>query len=177
MASWRLSKMCRQSAVLLAMLCVAMLGSYSVSASDISSKDKFNYDALNELLEKTPPSPAAVGRGNRDDHDNYSGSTPPISQSEIDAFRAKLNQCYEVSFLAASSDAGRMYAELSVELAKDGAVIGIPNINAVGPGASSQLAVLARKAILECAPYDMLPKDKYGSWRDVTLRFSVAGMQ
>lgn len=124
-----------------------------------------------------PAMPERVGSGKNEDYENYSGPTPPITAREIDAFKTKLNECYDAGVLADDPKAYELFASLRFRLAIDGAVIGAPKIESTGPGRSDDLAVLARNAILQCAPYDTLPRDKYGSWKDVVATFSVNGMQ
>ena len=99
-----------------------------------------------------------------------------MTVSQIDALRQKINQCFDAGFLAGSQDADKLFAVTEFELAEDGSVVGIPTIGDTGPGASGQLAVLARKAVVQCSPYDKLPKDNYNAWKNVEAKFSVAGM-
>ena len=188
MAGWRHLEKNRQSAIFLALLCVVAHPALAQepagvpvdsSASDTVSGQKklFNPHMIEDLRKKMPATPQAAGTGENEDYDNYSGSTPPITASEIDAFRMKIGKCFDNGVLADDPQADKLYADLSFKLAKDGNVIGTPEIDRTGPGNSQLLAILARKSVLQCAPYDMLPRDKYGSWRDVMARFSVAGMQ
>ncbi|MGV8997097.1 MAG: hypothetical protein ACOH12_09150 [Parvibaculaceae bacterium] len=193
MKDWRHSTRRRQSAVLLAMLCVVMLSAgttlpvpdVSPTLNSVSGQKKISDPrALDALLNRVPAaptvsSPAGSGRSQYDydrSVDN-SGPTPPLTTTEIDMFRVKLNTCFDAAELAADPKAGTFYAVLRFQLAKNGTVIGTPEIEDTGPGKSEVLADMASEAILRCAPYNTMPKGKYNSWRDISVRFSVAGMQ
>lgn len=100
----------------------------------------------------------------------------PMTLSEIDAIRVKVQKCWNVGALAGSVDADKMFAKISVSLNEDGSIAGRPTIGELGGGASRLLAERAVQAIQACAPYDFLPADKYNSWRDVEMNFSLSGM-
>jgi hypothetical protein len=100
----------------------------------------------------------------------------PMTVSELDALRQKINQCFNTGALAGTVDADKMFADVSFSLNEDGSVAGQVSIDKTGPGSSRLLAEYARTAILKCAPYDKLPRDKFSSWRDVTATFTLSGM-
>ncbi|MGV8997098.1 MAG: hypothetical protein ACOH12_09155 [Parvibaculaceae bacterium] len=143
-------------------------------------KKAFNPNNIAALLNKMPDASSEQAEAQESDKDinveDQDDPTKPMTVSEIDALKQKINQCFDAGFLAGSQDADKLYAVIKFELAEDGSLIGIPSIDETGPGASGQLAVLARKAVVQCAPYDKLPKDNYGAWKDVEAKFSVAGM-
>ena len=143
-------------------------------------KKTFDPNNIAALLNKMPDAksePAEAQQSDKDINvDEQDDPTQPMTVSQIDALRQKINQCFDAGFLAGSQDADKLFAIIEFELAEDGSVVGIPTISDTGPGASGQLAVLARKAIVQCSPYDKLPKDNYNAWKDVEAKFSVAGM-
>tara|TARA_R110000868_G_scaffold65834_2_gene196542 strand:+ start:76 stop:915 length:840 start_codon:yes stop_codon:yes gene_type:complete len=143
-------------------------------------KPKFDPNDIAALLNKQPKTSSEPAEAQESDKDinveDQDDPTMPMTVSQIDALKQKINQCYDAGFLAGSQDADKLYAIIEFELAEDGSLKGVPSIGSTGPGASGQLAVLARKAIVQCAPYDKLPKDNYGAWKEIEAKFSVQGM-
>jgi len=143
-------------------------------------KPKFDPNDIAALLNKQPKTSSEPAEAQESDKDinveDQDDPTQPMTVSQIDALKQKINQCYDAGFLAGSQDAEKLYAIIEFELAEDGSVKGVPSIGSTGPGASGQLAVLARKAIVQCAPYDKLPNDNYGAWKSIEAKFSVQGM-
>lgn len=146
----------------------------------VKKKPAFDPTNIAALLNKMPDTASepdeATPTDEKADASETDNPDEPMSVSELDALRQKINQCFNAGFLAAAMDADKLYADISFELAEDGSVLGVPSIDGRGPGASDQLAVIARKAVVECSPYDKLPRDKYRTWKDVTARFTVSGM-
>ncbi|MES1990554.1 MAG: hypothetical protein V4441_06350 [Pseudomonadota bacterium] len=143
-------------------------------------KKTFDPNNIAALLNKMPDAKSEEAEAEVADKDinveDQDDPTQPMTVSQIDALRQKINQCFDAGFLAGSQDADKLYAVIKFELAEDGSVVGTPSIDEKGPGASDQLAILARKAVVQCSPYDKLPKDNYNAWKDVEAKFSVAGM-
>ena len=143
-------------------------------------KSKFDPNDIAALLNKQPKTSSEPAEAQESDKDinveDQDDPTQPMTASQLDALRQKINQCFDAGFLSGSQDADKLYADLSFELAEDGSLVGTPSIDGTGPGASAQLSVLARKAIVQCAPYDKLPRDSYQTWKDVTARFTLQGM-
>lgn len=146
----------------------------------VKKKPAFDPSNIAALLNKMPDTASQPDEAEKTDEKADASETDnpdaPMTVSELDALRQKINQCFNAGFLAAALDADKLFADISFELAEDGSLIGVPAIDKRGPGASDQLAVIARKAVVECSPYDKLPRDKYRTWKDVTARFTVAGM-
>jgi hypothetical protein len=146
----------------------------------VKKKPAFDPSNIAALLNKIPDKASQPDQAKSSDEKADAPETDdpdlPMTVSELDALRQKINQCFNAGFLAAAQDADKLYADISFELAEDGSVLGVPSIDGRGPGASDQLAVIARKAVVACSPYDKLPRDKYQTWKDVTARFTVAGM-
>jgi hypothetical protein len=143
-------------------------------------KKAFDPNALAALLNKLPDTAAQPDEAPETDKDAKSQETDDPTAEETadysDAVRQKVQRCWNAGNLAGTMDADKMYADLSFELAEDGTVVGTPSIDGTGPGNSRLLAEYARKAIVECAPYDKLPRDKWRHWKDFTAHFDLSGM-
>ncbi len=139
-----------------------------------SENRDFNADQIKELLDKRTPqrrvasasqlsATAALGAPR--------GDSATLSQSEIDAFRARLRQCWNVQGLPANQR--DLFVLINVSLNSDGTVSGHPQI--IGGKDSPYwrpLADSAMRALLSCQPYTMLRPEKYDLWKSMELKFT-----
>ncbi|MEM8750597.1 MAG: hypothetical protein AAGF28_09855 [Pseudomonadota bacterium] len=100
-----------------------------------------------------------------------------LAQSEIDAVRGRLEGCWSVGDLTGHPDAATMRARVTVNLNRDGTIDGRVKVKVSGTDRSTRatLSVRVRSAIIECAPYN-LPVDKYDTWSEMIVNFSLADM-
>ncbi|MEE9313391.1 MAG: hypothetical protein V3V02_01970 [Rhizobiaceae bacterium] len=100
-----------------------------------------------------------------------------LAQSEIDALRGRLEGCWSVGDLTGHPDADKMRARVTFKLTRSGEIDGRVKVKVSGTdrGTKSTLAVRVRAAVTECAPYE-LPQDKYETWSDVVVNFSLRDM-
>jgi colicin import membrane protein len=98
-----------------------------------------------------------------------------LTQSEMDALRGQIQQCWNVP--AGALEAENLKVSVQFKLDRGGALEGNPEIVAGGNGGSVERAAAesARRAILQCAPYD-LPGEKYEAWADVIVHFDPSDM-
>jgi outer membrane biosynthesis protein TonB len=93
-----------------------------------------------------------------------------LSQSEIDALRARLTQCWNPP---AGVDANtKIHVSLRVLLKPDGSLAQPPvvvegTVSPMGPA----LAESAQRALLVCQPFTMLRPEHYDQWKDLQLDF------
>ena len=98
-----------------------------------------------------------------------------LSQSEIDALRARLTQCWNPP---AGVDANtKIHVSLRVLLKQDGSLAQPPAVveasqSALGPA----LAESAQRALLVCQPFTMLRPEHYDQWKDLQLDFDPREM-
>jgi len=103
------------------------------------------------------------------------GAAAQLSQSEIDALRRRLAECWNVP--AGAANAGQLKVVLRVLLNKDGSVAAAPQL--VAGSASSfgpAMAESAKRAILTCQPFTMLRADHYQQWKDMEITFDPIEM-
>jgi hypothetical protein len=147
---------------------------------DKPKKKSFDPSKIAALLNKIPDAASQPDEAKPTDEKADAPETDDpdakMTVSELDALRQKINQCFNTGALAGTIDADKMFADVSFSLNEDGSVAGQVSIDKTGPGSSRLLAEYARTAILKCAPYDKLPRDKFSSWRDVTASFTLSGM-
>ena len=99
----------------------------------------------------------------------------PLTLSEIDAFRAKVESCWSIP--VGARDSQDLKVTLRIFLAPDGTlarahvVANRERMNRPGQEFFRTAAESALRAVLRCAPYRMLPPEKYDSWQDIELTF------
>lgn len=103
------------------------------------------------------------------------GQSAMLSQTEIDALRRRLAQCWNPP--AGAADAGKLKVVLRVLFRRDGSVAAPPELVAGTPSAlGPAMAESAKRAILSCQPFTMLNPDHYDQWRDMEINFDPSEM-
>lgn len=139
---------------------------------------KFDANQIAALLDKrdptrttatgeTPNPLASVGYAN----------APPaqLSQSELQALRRRLMECWNPPVGAAS--AGRLKVVFRVAFKPDGSVAAPPELVAGTPSPyGPAMADSARRAILTCQPFNMLKPEHYHLWKDIEITFDPKDM-
>jgi colicin import membrane protein len=139
---------------------------------------KFDADKIAALLDQREPrrTAAAGDTLNSDASLGYTnGAAARLSQSEIDAMRARLRECWNPPVGAA--DASKLFVVFRVMFKRDGSVLRDPVL--VGGSASQfgpALAESAKRALLQCQPYKMLRPEHYDMWKDMEITFDPREM-
>jgi colicin import membrane protein len=103
------------------------------------------------------------------------GQSAMLSQTEIDALRRRLAQCWNPP--AGIADAGKLSVVIRVLFRKDGSVAAPPQTVAGPPSAlGPAMAESAKRAILSCQPFTMLNPAHYEQWRDMEINFDPSEM-
>jgi TolA protein len=103
------------------------------------------------------------------------GNAAVLSQSEIDALRRRLAECWNPP--VGASNAPNLKVVLRVLFKPDGSVANQPVL--VAATASSfgpAMAESAKRAILTCQPFKMLRPDTYELWKDIEITFDPKDM-
>ena len=110
---------------------------------------------------------AALGRAK--------GLAAQLSQSEIDALRERIKQCWQPPLGA--EDAQDLQVVFHVMFNQNGTVLRGPDVVEGAPSSLGPIfAESARRAILQCQPYTMLHKEHYAQWRDMDMVFNLRDM-
>lgn len=139
---------------------------------------KFDADKIAALLDQRDPRRnAATGDEVSTDPSlgkaNATAST--LSQSEIDAFRRRITDCWNPP--VGMDSAQDLVVIFRVLFNQDGTVKRGPDVVGGKPSAGGPaFAESARRAILQCAPYTMLRKETYNNWKDMELAFKPSDM-
>jgi colicin import membrane protein len=138
---------------------------------------KFDASKIAALLDKREATREAATGRELNDKPSLGASkreAAQISQSEIDALRARLRQCWSPPVGAADA---RLVVIYRVLFRRDGSIEGAPSL--VQAPASEQgpvLAESARRALLQCQPYTMLKPEHYDQWKDIQITFDPRDM-
>jgi outer membrane biosynthesis protein TonB len=145
---------------------------------DAKPQPKFDANKIAALLDKRQPQRvAAVGEtlnrtlalGTR------TGEAVSLSQSELDALRARLHQCWNAPAGAADADKRRVL--LVLRFNQDGTLSSPPQPETAASDPFTQAMIdSAVRATLRCQPYTMLSPAKYELWREIEVDFSLDDM-
>jgi hypothetical protein len=144
-------------------------------ALDKPQKDapKFNADQVAQLLDHREPQRQMAAAETVNPTANLgsaAGTAAQLSQSEIDALRARISNCWSPP---PGVDANsKLYIVLDVQFKPDANMAREPAVvegsaSALGPA----LAESARRALLKCQPFTMLRPEHYDQWKDLQLKF------
>ena len=143
-------------------------------------KKSFDPNQIAALLDKSPDkAPKSTPIESTEDFEAPATDDPfaAMTMSEIDAVKQRVQSCWNIRDFAGSADADKLTATVKFSLNQDGSLSGIPTIARTSGGSLSRLfGERAVQAVQKCAPYDFLPTDKFTSWRDMRLNFSMSEM-
>src|ERR1700730_6953596 len=134
---------------------------------------QFNADQVAALLDKRAPQrqmAAAETLNNQPNLGSSTGAPAQLSQSEIDALRARISTCWSPP--AGINATTKIYVVLRVLFKPDASMSREPVLvegtaSALGPA----LAESAKRALLMCQPFTMLKPEHYDQWKDLELKF------
>ncbi|MBS7540175.1 energy transducer TonB [Ancylobacter lacus] len=134
---------------------------------------KFDTNQIAALLDKrTPSRQAAIGDtiNNTAALGASTGSAARLSQTEIDALRARLMGLWNPP--AGAANPQELIVTVRIRLNIDGTLAGPPQVITSG---QSQFFMTARdsaiRAIFRGQPFDMLSPSKYEAWKDIEITF------
>jgi len=135
---------------------------------------KFNADQVAQLLDKRDPQRPVATAEAVNTTPNLGAATgasaAQLSQSEIDALRARISSCWSPP--PGIDATSKLYVVLRVLFKADGSMSQEPVLveataSALGPA----LAESAKRALLLCQPFTMLKAEHYDQWKDLELKF------
>ena len=134
---------------------------------------KFNADQVAALLDKRDPQrqvAAAETLNNQPALGASTGTAAQLSQSEIDALRSRISNCWSPP--PGINASTKIYVVLRVLFKQDASMSREPVLvegtaSPLGPA----LAESAKRALLLCQPFTMLKPEHYEQWKDLELKF------
>jgi outer membrane biosynthesis protein TonB len=104
-----------------------------------------------------------------------SGSAPKLSQSELDAMRARLMQLWNPP--AGVQNPEELVVKIRIQLGRDGKLNGPPIVLTSGRGTLYQTARdNAIRALFRGQPFDMLSANTYEVWKEIEITFDPRDM-
>lgn len=138
----------------------------------------FNSDEISALLNKRDPAGGGSPDPSNEPQTTGSNEGKPkaaMTQDEIAALKARLYQCWNPP--RGVREARNLTVRVSINLNPDGSLSGAPRIVGGGIDSLSQIAAeSAVRAVQICAPYDILPAEKYQVWRSINFTFDPSQM-
>jgi colicin import membrane protein len=134
---------------------------------------KFDANQVAALLDKRDPqrqvaaaqAPNSVANLGASD-----GQAAQLSQSEIDALRARISQCWSPP--AGIDSNTRLFVVLRVLFKPDGSLSHEPVVVEGSPSAlGPALAQSGKRALMSCQPFTMLKPEHYDQWKDIEVKF------
>jgi colicin import membrane protein len=139
---------------------------------------KFDPRNVAELLDKRTPQRVATAGDAVNETVSLgapSGVAAQLSQSEIDALRARLAQLWNPP--AGASNPDELVVTIRMKLKPDGTLAGPPMVLTRG---TSPLFMASRdsaaRAVLRGQPFDMLRPEHYEQWKDIEITFDPREM-
>ena len=139
---------------------------------------KFDPTQIAALLDKRDPQRSfATGETISQAPSLGYATAPPaqLSQSEIDALRRRLSECWSPPVGAAN--APNLKVVFRVLFQRDGTVAAPPSmVAATASPYGPAMAESAKRAILTCQPFKMLRPENYNIWKDIEITFDPRDM-
>jgi colicin import membrane protein len=139
---------------------------------------KFDADKIAALLDKRDPqSRAATGSelNSKPDLGTAMGTAAQLSQSEIDALRAKLMALWNPPI--GMQDANQTQVTIRIRFKRDGTLAAGPQVLTSGQGTQfDAMRDSAVRAVFVGQPYTMLRPDHYDMWKEIDFTFDTKQM-
>lgn len=98
-----------------------------------------------------------------------------MTMSEIDALKSSLHRCWSPP--RGVREAGALRVTVGIDLNPDGTLAGHPRVLTSAYDSLTQIAAeSAVRAVYTCAPFNMLPPEKYALWRNIEFTFDPREM-
>jgi hypothetical protein len=145
------------------------------SAQQKQNSPKFDANQVAQLLDQRAPQRQLAAASQINDVATLGAATgaqsAQLSQSEIDALKARLSQCWNPP--AGITASTNIYVSLRVLMRQDGSLAAPPVVVEGSPSAlGPALAESAKRALLQCQPFTMLRPEHYDQWKDLQLDFN-----
>jgi outer membrane biosynthesis protein TonB len=145
---------------------------------DPKPQPKFDANRIAALLDKRDPQRVAAA-GDTLNHTlafgTATGEASKLAQSELDALRARLRECWNPP--AGATNAEKLRVPILIRFKQDGTLASPPQPeNAAADSFMQAMIDSAVRATIRCQPYTMLSPAKYDLWKEIVVDFSLEGM-
>jgi len=143
-----------------------------------AKKPEFNPDKIAALLDKRDPTRKSVTGAELNSAPSLgtaSGAAAQLSQSEIDALKARLYALWSPP--AGAQDASQVQIMIRIRFKRDGTLAAGPQVITSGSGpVFNAMRDSAVRAVLVGQPYTMLRPDHYDTWQEIDFVFDSSKM-
>jgi hypothetical protein len=148
------------------------------AATNKKPQPAFNPDQIAALLDKRDPQRQAATSDTINQNPTLgtsTGSASTLSQSEVDALRARLAQLWNPP--AGALNPQDLVVKVRIKLGRDGKLAGPPLVMTSGQGNIFEAARDgAVRALFQAQPYEMLRPDHYDLWKEMEITFDPREM-
>jgi colicin import membrane protein len=138
----------------------------------------FDQSKIAALLDKRDPSRQSITGSALNSSASLGsarGTAATLSQSELDALRARLTQLWNVQ--AGTERPEELIVDIHIRLTPDRRLAAPPEVVSHGSSPRYQAAAeAAMRAVLQGQPYDMLRTETYEQWKDMIVTFDPRQM-
>ena len=138
----------------------------------------FDQSKIAALLDKRDPTRAAATGAQLNSQASLGtarGTAATLSQSELDALRARLTQLWNVQ--AGTEHPEELIVDIRIRLTKERRLAAPPEIMTRGTSPRFQAAAdAAVRAVLQGQPYNMLRDETFAQWQDIVVTFDPRQM-
>jgi len=139
---------------------------------------KFNADKIAALLDKRDPTRNSIAGSQLNNLPTFGtalGNASQLSQSELDALRARLMALWNPP--VGIKDPANYVIRIRVRLGRDGRLSAPPALMSTGHDAIYKAAAAsALRAVARGQPFDMLKPEHYDTWKDIEVTFDPRDM-
>ena len=147
-------------------------------AAAAKKQPAFNPDQIAALLDKRDPQRQLVTGDTINKEPTLgtaTGSAATLSQSEIDALRARLAQLWNPP--AAAANPQELIVKIRIKIGRDGKLAGPPMVLTSGRGNVFEAARDgAVRALFQAQPFEMLKPEHYDLWKEMEITFDPRDM-
>ncbi len=106
---------------------------------------------------------------------NLTGDDQQVTATALDWLRQRVGQCWNVP--AGARNAGGLIVTLRFQLDINGNLTSQPLIEQISSHPAAQAAASsALAALIQCQPYDKMPKETHALWADIRMKFDPSQM-
>jgi outer membrane biosynthesis protein TonB len=144
----------------------------------VHQQPKFDANKIAALLDKRDPQRTAAAGAELNPAPTLGtamGNAAKLSQSEIDALRARLMSLWNPPIGIQNPE--EFVIRIRIQLGRDGKLSGPPTVLSSGNGALYNSARdSAVRAVFQGQPFDMLKPNHYDTWKDIEVTFDPRDM-
>ena len=126
-------------------------------------------DRIEDIINNEISRGTTTGEGGQQSLGAPSGQSATLTQSEQAALAAAMRQCWFPP--PGAMNVPGLTVRVSVTLNQNGSVAGVQILSPITDELVRSTAFAAQRAVERCAPYTILPPEKYESWRTIDVTF------